>query len=195
MSLYLGFTFFSLFIGFLLGASNTPVIGLFLTSIFGFIGTLLGTQYVLNINNANKYGARFLGISMLAVSISLFIGTISGGFYRTESYIQVEQTLPWEGAAKPRSTKEALDWILVKEKMNLLGYSDEDVAKVYQIRSEEIELLEEIIKQESTQEEDLYSSELPTVIYDESAPFYLVFPKEITPKKRANRAPSSINGD
>jgi hypothetical protein len=41
-------------------------------------------------------------------------------------------TFPWEGAAAPASSQSAIDWILVQEKLRMMGYRDGQIRTLYE---------------------------------------------------------------
>lgn len=188
MRLTIGFGSFALVIGFLLGASNTPVIAPFLTAIFGLIGSIIGTEYLISKSSKTSTDVNAIGSIFLTASILLFFGTLIGESYRSGLFTNKEKVLPWNSSTAPIDTKEAIDWILVKEKLNEIGYSNSQVEAIYRIREREIAMLKEAIQQEQQSGVETYNQ---TILYDESSPFYKMFPTEIT--KSSGRGPASTN--
>ena len=90
---------------------------------------------------------------------------------------------------KPSTTKEALDWIVVKTSLINLGYSESDIFKIYDIRINEIDVLKKIIEKEKLKPEEHYDR---TKLYDDSSPFHSM----LTEAKKASlgtRGPASID--
>ncbi|WP_158972787.1 hypothetical protein [Paraglaciecola sp. L3A3] len=188
MILHVGFILFSVFIGFTIGASNSPVVGHFLTAIFGLAGAIVGTEYLSNDGEKFTLSKSSVGACLIFTSVSLFLGLISGDFYRNSGK-KIAISVPWEGQIKPSTTKEALDWLAVRTSLISLGYSDSDISNVYKIRVKEIERLNAIIEKEKSSGVEDYER---TKLYDYSSPFHSMLPKA----KAANvgtRGPASIN--
>ena len=179
MYIHIGFILFSLFVGFIIGASNSPVIAPFITAMFGLIGSIIGVEFLISKSRENSISAKAIGFAMSFIAIGLFLGTVFGELYRSNTLFSEEKTLPWGALMAPESTNEALDWIVVKDKMNGLGYSDEQVEDIYKIRASETVELKNKIELEIQSGLQQYER---TRLYDRNYPFHAVFPFSVEPK-------------
>jgi len=184
--LFAGYSALSLVIGYFLGASNTPVIGVFLTAFLGLAGTIVASKFLLDFRDTQKNSSAFTGQALLLVSIGLIIGTFLGEFYRTTARPPNPAPIPWTVQTAPHSTQEALDWIAVSAKLQSLGYSEKVITDLYAIRIEERNTLEEIIAQE--QQDHGFST---TEVYDTSEPFSSSL-SDVEPGKESTRGPASV---
>jgi len=184
--LYFGYLFFSIALGFLLGASNTPVIGSFITAFFALIAAIAGTKFFSN-KDDKKSTINFLGIAMILVSVGLIGGEISGEAYRNGWGISKNNEFPWVNETAPESTYEAVDWIMLREKLLTLGYSDKEIQNLYKIRLKEKKILEK--KKTEEKEIDPYSQ---TKIYNAEKPFSELLITKIENNKNGSRGPASI---
>lgn len=188
MMIYIGFTFSALIIGFIIGASNTPVVGSFITAIFGFLGVIVGSEWFISKSYKRDISSTFIGICSLLISLSIVSGLFIGEAYRKNKIFSVEKEVPWTVDTPPENTKEAIDWLLLKEKIIALGYTDETVSEIYQIRLKEIKK----IKQKISESDGTFDSMgVPIEVYDESSSFNGMISLP-TRKIDVNRGPSSI---
>ena len=121
--------------------------------------------------------------SEITVSVGLLLGSFLGEQYRVGDINSMDKKLPWVNSVSPKNAYEAVDWIVLREKMIDLGYTDNDVQNIYSIRVEEIKEIE--IK---NKEADEYSK---TEVYDKSKPFSNVLSNSLVTKKRT-RGPASV---
>ncbi|HMG83126.1 MAG TPA: hypothetical protein VK559_08835 [Ferruginibacter sp.] len=132
---YLGITIFSCSTGLLVGSSNTPVIGVFITAIFGIVVGVVSL-----FKNGNDPEPRLIypkiGNILLAFSFPLIIGIYLGCLYRNYT-TKNENYIPWSATTKPPTVYETLDWISVIEILKHSGYSNEEIKSIYDLRIEE----------------------------------------------------------
>lgn len=150
---------FSIVLGFLIGSSNSTVIGAALSSIFGVIIAILSLietdidkRFKLNYNRLN-----FTGKILFTFSALLFVGVISGDNYRNDniSLLKEQQVFPW-GNNPPESTFEAFDWIVTSQKLRQIGYSKEQINSLYIIREKEILKFKNTTLNDLESEDDVY---------------------------------------
>jgi len=189
MIIFIGYVALSLSIGFLLGASNSPVIGAFLTAFFGLVGTIVGAQYLFERNNSETKGLNHIGVGLVVVSIGLVLGSLIGEGYRNNWGISPDKILPWGSSEPPSITSEALDWIATSEKLRALGYSNKDINAIYQIRVSEREVLEKTIEMEASSGVDEYSR---SKMYESGTPFNSILSIQKLGKK-TSRGPASVD--
>jgi hypothetical protein len=133
---YIGICTFSLVLGLLIGASQTPVVGVFITGIVGLIVTAVGIFYnnrdtsVEKISNVKDY--KGLGKTLFFFSLLLIIGAYLGVQYRAGLYKQKGNFI-WTNENPPSSVYEALDWIRVNEILKEKGYSENQIRQLYDI--------------------------------------------------------------
>ncbi len=114
-----GIALFSLLLGLLTGASNTPIAGAVVSSIFGIIVLLIGffkkeKGEKLSVSPKNL---KFAGKSLVVFSLLMFFGLLIGENYRNRqfSFLKDEQIIPWGTNSKPTNTYEAIDWLLTSK--------------------------------------------------------------------------------
>ena len=184
----LGASLFSVTFGFLIGASNSPVVGAVITSLFGVAVAVIslfgkedeGKKSVLWIHAINK---GLVGRLLFFFSIFFIMGTFLGESYRTGNFFfsQAKKNFVWRTGMTPQETKEALDWIMVYEKLKAIGYTESQVAELYAIRSQELQLFDSL---QQVAEEDPYANR-----YDASQPFHAILNVESV-KREHSRGPA-----
>ena len=175
-------------IGILIGASNTPVLGAVLTGFLGLVGTI---ATVLKVSESSLLRTTrsmlAAGFAMIVISATLLGGVFLGETYRRLPYEQSEG-FPWKGKTPPAGVHEAIDWMLLADRLEVLGYDDDVVTSLYSIREAEVEQLAAIIKAEL--EQDSYSS---TSLYDSSRPYSSLLEKASNARTTAQRGPASAD--
>jgi len=188
MTIFIGYVALSLSIGFLVGASNSPVVGAFITAFFGLVGTIIGAQYLFERKHSETKGLNHIGAGLILVSLGLVSGALIGEGYRNDWGSSPKKILPWANSEPPSITAEALDWIATSEKLQALGYSYKDINAIYQIRVTEREMLEKTLDMEASSGVDEYSR---TTIYESGTPFNSLLSIQETGKK-SSRGPASV---
>lgn len=191
----IGISSFSIVLGFLIGSSNSPVIGVTLSSVFGLAVAFLGLlesddnkRFKLNYDKL-----KFSGKILFTFSILLLVGVITGDYYRNDkiSVLKESQSFPWENTP-PNSTYEALDWIVTSQKLKQLGYSKEQIRSLYQIRLREIVKYKNDSLGRTEGDEDIYRlDEKDEAGYDKSSPFYDFIPSATIESAKITRGPAS----
>lgn len=189
--IYIGYFLFSISIGFFIGASNSPVIAAYFAILVGLIGAFFGSLKLLDDKTERSVQASYVGKLLSIFAIGLISGELIGESHRNNLFFTDYNTLVWEGLDKPKTTHEALDWIMVKNKMESLGYKDNDILKVYSIRLDEIKRIETL--REAELANGLTKHEM-TSLYDKDSPFNkaLNLPK-ISSAKKGGRGPASVD--
>ena len=141
LTLGLGIASLAALLGFLVGASESPVAGIAITATFGIVATILSAkssaaavdsvpQKATEVTTLPLYK---LGQMFIVFSIA-FVAGLSGGIYARLQFHEVDaQTLPWEGKSAPKSARQAVDWIIVGAKLRSMGYSNRQVLELYEI--------------------------------------------------------------
>ena len=160
---YIGITIFCLATGLLVGASNTPVVGAFITAIFGVI--VGAVSLFANKEKPNIHlSFHQLGYILSLFSIFLVIGTWLGVYYR--SYDDPEEIfLPWSSTQPPKTAYEALDWIVVSKILKENGLTNEKISSLYKTRLEERKSIDSL-KQDSYSESMPYYKMLSIFIFE-----------------------------
>lgn len=188
MILSIGYFTLSASLGFILGASNSPVAGVFITAFFGLLGTVIGAQYLFDKSKSLPINNISVGVGLIVVSVGLVGGIFSGEHYRTggSNDTTKTKTLPWLGLESPKNTYEALDWLQVQEKLSKLGYSDEQIKEIYSIRVNERKDLELKAQEEVS---DSYSS---VTVYEPGMPFHASIPETQDASSGGSRGLASV---
>lgn len=204
--LIIGIALFSLLLGLLTGASNTPMAGATVSSVFGVLVILIG---FLKKEKGEKLSIapqnlRFAGKSLVIFSILMFTGLLVGENYRNNRFeiLKEKQIIPWEEVSKPDNTYEAIDWLLTSKKLRQLGYSESQIKLIYKIRIEEIKTKKQNsneVEQDSIAD-DLLSgyngllNDSEDEIYDVNNPFNEMISSEVIQKlKSPGRGPASVD--
>ena len=119
--------------------------------------------------------------------MGLISGELLGELHKNGWKLKNElKTYVWSNLQPPQNTYEALDWLVLTEKLMDAGYTFEDVQLLYRLRLDEIDKLKKI--QAIEIENNGYNM---TKIYQESMPYYnFVDTKVITNNKK--RGPASV---
>ena len=192
----IGISAFSLVLGFLIGSSNSPVIGAAISSLFGVILSFISLieadsekRFKLNYDRLNSTGKI-----LFCFSISLLAGVISGDNYRNNniSLLKEQQIFPWS-TQPPENTYEALDWIVTSQKLKQIGYSNDQIKALYKIREKEISKYKNDTVSNSSLDKDMYGSEDKDELgYDINSPFNSVIPDKTIESAKITRGPASI---
>jgi hypothetical protein len=146
----------SLCIGFMIGASSTPVVAVIVPVLFGLVTTSIGLfqNHDLKISSneseastlADGLAAKQKQAGLLLIVFSMFymiglgagIGARVGEWHRifTKSVkidASSKRMFPWEGNIKeqPKSIENTLNWICLQEKLIEMGYTHEQVKNLY----------------------------------------------------------------
>jgi len=125
---------FALCVGFLVGSSNTPVIGAIITGIVALAGTIWsGFKNTPKESEKSHFDFKLIGNILLVFSLLMIVGVFSGEGYRRNWFVFGQSDLPWDGIEEPRNGYEALDWLMVQSKLKKLGYSKEQTKSFYSI--------------------------------------------------------------
>lgn len=140
----------ALLLGFLVGASSSPIAGAAVTAVFGLLAAALAFVQVKEIGEPGAStriptkgaGARRLSVSTLnslgwclvLFCIAFSTGLAAGVWARNAHSAQRSQvTFPWRGGAAPASIRVAVDWIAVKRALTSVGYSDAQIEELYRM--------------------------------------------------------------
>lgn len=146
----------SLCIGFMIGASSTPVVAVIVPVLFGLVTTSIGLfqNHDLKISSNESEVSKLVdglaskqkqaGLILIVFSMSYMIGLGSGIGARVGEWHRIfikstkidaspKRLFPWEGNIKeqPKSIENTLNWICLQEKLIKMGYTHEQVKKLY----------------------------------------------------------------
>lgn len=139
----IGIGFFGLAIGYLVGASNTPVVGATLGALVPLASALVSLfrtkEKEDNINLNILLYSKMVGIGLGSFSILLLAGLFLGEYHRRYDLFDlfknkspVVKNFPWrETADAPKELEETLFWINTSEKLTRLGYPNDSVQNLY----------------------------------------------------------------
>ena len=135
--------------GFLVGASSSPVAGVAVTAGFGVIASALAylragsqTDASSTPGSGHDHSARArllllaslnsMGLALTAFAVAFATGTAAGIWARkAHDAYQDPIEFPWTGQAAPTDTQDAIDWILVQQHLRRMGYKDRQIADLY----------------------------------------------------------------
>lgn len=145
----IGIACVSTLLGFLVGASESPVAGIALTATFGIVATGLALhQNAAGVpkdslppvdgvtTDESKFirALRSLGYVLVIFSIAFSTGLWAGIHMKMQSHkVQIEASLPWAGQEAPKSARKAIDWVVVRHKLRDIGYTDSQIVEIYKI--------------------------------------------------------------
>jgi len=135
-------------LGFLTSASNTPIAGVVVTSVFGgavgVLGTLIPSWFAKSPTHdstkANINPGRFasrLGLGVVAFCLAFLPGSFAGANYRMlwwPDFVRQKQDLliPWgEDVPKHGTPGVLLTWIRFAQEARKYGMTDDDILKIY----------------------------------------------------------------
>jgi hypothetical protein len=134
--IFVGILLFSLVLGLMTGASNSPVAGVVITGVLGVAVAILGlvTKKEFDFNLKLNY----IGASLVLISIGLVAGIYFGFQWRVNDNLSNEEKkFVWDGRTPPKTAFEALDWALTKKLLISKGFSTQQVNQLYEIRIHE----------------------------------------------------------
>ena len=153
---------FSILIGIFIGVSQSPVVGIVITSIAGLITTFLSLKSEKSIN---IFEGQKLGKFLTLFAIFSFIGVLIGYNLQKKSpappKTKEEKVFeyPWSRDTIPDKIDEALRWAFLNHLMNDLGYNNSQVKELYAIyKNSEKQIVKPLINTSDTLE---YPTEPP----------------------------------
>lgn len=166
-SLLVGLLLVSLLLGFLVGGSGSPSMATALTATFLMVPTVLTalqsvqrtslarqlastatltadqvTQNVSTLDTAQREEVNRMGWGLAVFAVGFFCGLLAGAHARIDSWLKPEaesRPLPWSDRNRPPTAKNALDWIVVQERLHALGYSSAQIRELYEVQRMELE--------------------------------------------------------
>lgn len=172
--LLLGISAIAAPLGFMVGGSATPVVGIILPAIFGLVVTAVSlyptkfpskeqleiftelqknellTQYLELIKDQQSKAPLKIGLILIVFGVVYQLGAITGITARTHQWFLPEQKVapkfPWSLSKTPVSTATAFEWITLQSGLLTLGYTNEQISELYQIQVSEWNALEAIDK-------------------------------------------------
>ena len=176
-------------LGFLVGASESPVAGIALTAAFGLVASAISLKFKTSAGEIERSDApklaaagsmsteslQALGLILFLFAITFAVGLGAGVASRLSYHKATPETaFPWQGLDAPKTAKKAVDWILVRKRLRDLGYTDTQIQSIYAIDLEQAtkdkanpwrgqEMLSPILKSEA---EKIEMKEPPYVAWD-----------------------------
>lgn len=127
---YIGVATFSLLFGFLIGNSKSPVVGAGLTAMIGLLSAFIGIYKSEKLTQFQNSG-KTIGIILTIFSLFFVTGDLVGVSLRI-GYFNIQKEYPWKSMPIPKSTKHALEWIVLQEELLKKGYSYQQIQTLYQ---------------------------------------------------------------
>lgn len=159
----LGILMFAIILGLMTGASNSPIAGGVISSIFGIAITSLGL--FTNKSLEFKVKLNLIGGGLIILSIGLLIGLYFGIQYRYNDPIsKSNKKFIWDNQQAPSSTYEAIDWVLTNDLLISRGFTRQQIQEIYTMRIKEMNTRDSSLKanpSESYMHGDKYSKEQP----------------------------------
>jgi len=134
-------------IGYMVGASNSPVVGSITPAVFGIVIFALGVlkiQKTTGSEHAQVPGSpsmdvsviplrsvRQLGIMLTLFSISYFGAALLGTEIRALAVAKKSPELPWAANSEPNNLDTALQWLVIQKRLEAYGYTPGQVRQVY----------------------------------------------------------------
>ena len=146
-----GIASIALLLGFLVGASDSPVAGVALTATFGIAAAALSLYQKSEAGDPSDRSAdepkkttaarrntidtlNLVGRMFVVFSFAFFVGLICGVYVKLlPSAVEPASPFPWQGLGSPTSARIAIDWILVQRHLKSVGYSDIQITDLYKI--------------------------------------------------------------
>lgn len=128
----------SLVVGVLVGASSSPVAGVVVTGLLGvaiaFSGRGSGDGKAPTTEQQD-----FIGQFILIFSVAMAVGIGMGVKVRVNDWFlsgDTESTVefPWQQSESPSSVREAIDWLIIQEKLVQMGLSEQQVQSLYDMK-------------------------------------------------------------
>lgn len=148
--LYIGVLSVGAVLGYMVGASNSPVVGTAIPSVFGLVvlaigaikdrgrpatsgGTEVESEERRGMNHlfSSFHSARPLGIMLTIFSVTYFAALLGGTEVRAASIKNAPPHFPWPNAKPPANVEDALEWLAVQQQLIAYGYSPEQVQALY----------------------------------------------------------------
>lgn len=166
--LVLGIGLVGAVVGFMVGASDTPVVGTVIPVVFGVITAALAVigrsplplakelvelannqgwqdraQELLDTELRRARGTPLkFGVVLVVFAVLYAAGSFAGVQARTNAWLlprPVPAPFPWNGAKAPGTVERALEWLTVAQSLRAAGYSDEHIQDLYKIESNAIQ--------------------------------------------------------
>ena len=135
--IHLGICSFSIVMGILIGVSQSPILGVFISGILGLLVGVSGSIFRKDEPEKQRketiYDFNIIGKVLLQFSIFLIIGVYIGSEYRANIYEIKSPEFIWTEQNKPNSVNEAIDWILVNQILSEKGYAKNQIRELYEL--------------------------------------------------------------
>jgi len=157
--LIIGLSITGFTVGYMVGGSSTPVVGIAIPLLFGLIITSFGMfqpyKHIKHLhsditNNIDEIISktkkelsevkRIIGFTLIFFSSFYLVGTFIGSYTRINSIFKVTNSpaFPWSKDNKPKEMKEALAWIKLQNILTKLGYSKSKIEDLYKIENNKL---------------------------------------------------------
>jgi hypothetical protein len=150
--LYIGVLSIGTVLGYMVGASNSPVVGTAIPSVFGLVAIAIGavkhwshpaTSSDRERGSEEREGTSRLSLSrhtvgplgiMLTIFSATYLAAMLGGTEVRAASFRVRPTqFPWPNSKPPQNVEDALDWLAVQQQLIAYGYSPEQVQELYKL--------------------------------------------------------------
>jgi hypothetical protein len=134
----LGLSCLSMVLGDLVGGSHSPVAGVAITAAFGLavpLFTLLGSKSADTSADQLNIAGKVLSIFCVVFVVGLVLGA-SSRLTNWPAPHRVALVFPWKDQA-PKTAYHAVDWLIVRDRLRSIGYTEEQVKQLYAIQQKE----------------------------------------------------------
>lgn len=154
--LYVGASSTAIALGYMVGASNSPVVASVVPAGFALVVAALGLlqgrghrtasgDHEGNISQpeipklGSASGIRPLGITLTVFALTYLGATIVGTQIRTLTLATDSAPFPWTQKNRPTKTQTALEWLVVQKRLVAYGYTVDQVRQVYELSQSMVE--------------------------------------------------------
>lgn len=128
---FVGIGCFSAALGFLVGASNTPVVGAIITGVLAVMASLISL-----FKKNKKIEIKTVGKTLIVFSSFLIIGVLLGSGHRRDIFKAKETGFIWDECNEPSTPQEIFDWLIIERKLEALNYSEAQIRAIYKLVQE-----------------------------------------------------------
>jgi hypothetical protein len=144
--LYVGLSLTAIVQGYMVGASDSPVVGSAITAFFGLGVAAVGVFKERRSQSEEKLGAganveahyspnwiRSAGIMLTIFALSYLTAAVAGSVVRARSTRPERASFPWTEKTQPGSPQKALQWLVVQKRLRDYGYTATQIQSLYQL--------------------------------------------------------------
>jgi hypothetical protein len=147
--LYIGVSTTAVALGYMVGASSSPVVASIVPSVFGLLVVAFGVLKIKGNSSpehtaaaapepgkarfASSRETRNLGIMLTIFAISYLGAAVFGVKIRTSPGTEKAVQFPWTDKNRPTKISTALEWLVVQKRLAAYGYSPDQIRQIYEL--------------------------------------------------------------